>query len=95
MTKINQPALRELASLFGQINSRKLMQDLLVDILTPKELAEVVMRWQLIKMLAAGVPQRAIAKKLGISIAKITRGSRALQNEKGGFNQVLKRTLKN
>lgn len=64
---------------------------LLKDILTPQELDSVAERWQLIQMLDAGVPQREIAKKLGISISKITRGSRMMQYGSGGFDMFLKR----
>lgn len=67
---------------------------LLKDILTPQELDSVAERWQLIQMLAAGVPQREIAKKLGISISKITRGSRMLQYGSGGFGVFLDRVKK-
>lgn len=45
------------------------------DILTPTEFEEIVTRWQIIKQLTKGVPQRKIAIGLGVSIAKITRGS--------------------
>ncbi|MBI1812741.1 hypothetical protein HY285_01250 [Candidatus Peregrinibacteria bacterium] len=51
---------------------------LLKDILTPNELASVTERWQLVRELAKDTPQREIAKKLRISISKITRGPRML-----------------
>lgn len=59
------------------------------DILTPAEFEEIVTRWQIIKQLSKEVPQRKIAKNLGVSIAKITRGSRELRDKKGGFWKVL------
>jgi Trp operon repressor len=49
------------------------------------------MRWQIVKQLACGTPQREIAKNLHVSIATITRGSRELLNKKGGFQQVMKK----
>lgn len=48
-------------------------------ILTPKELKQLPARLQIVKMLKAKVPQRQIAKKLGVGIATITRGTRELQ----------------
>lgn len=66
------------------------MDGFMEDILTPKEFEEIVTRWQIIKQLAKGVPQRKIATNLSVSIAKITRGSRELRDEKGGFWQALK-----
>lgn len=62
---------------------------LLVDILTPQELESLAERWQLIQALATGMPQREIAEKLGLSISKITRGSRMLQFGEGGFQYFL------
>ncbi len=64
---------------------------LLRDILTPAELDSIVERWQLIQELEAGTPQREIAKKLNISISKITRGSRMMQYGEGGFGHFLKK----
>jgi len=81
---------QELMNLLVNIKSVKLMREFVEDILTPAEFEEVLTRWQIIKQLSKGVPQREIAKKLGVSIAKITRGSRELRDKKGGFNKILK-----
>ena len=62
------------------------------DIFTPTEFEEIVTRWQIVKQLSKSVPQREIARNLGVSIAKITRGSRELRDKKGGFWKVLKST---
>ena len=48
-------------------------------ILTPRELKQLPLRLQIVKMLKAKIPQRQIAKKLGVGIATITRGVRELQ----------------
>ena len=87
-------AYDELFELFCSIKTKKEAQDLLKDILTPQELDSVAERWQEIQLLAAGRPQREIAKKLGISISKITRGSRMLQYGTGGFAHFLKKLKK-
>lgn len=82
---------KELFQVIMGIRDAKLLEEFLSDLLTPQEYIEVVTRWQLVKQLHAGIPQRAIAKKLKISIAKITRGSRMLLNASGGFNKILKK----
>lgn len=87
---MNQKYKNELMRLLVNIKSPKLMDEFMEDILTPREFEEIVTRWQIIKLLSKGFPQREIAKKLGVSIAKITRGSRELRDETGGFNKVLK-----
>ena len=82
---------KELFALFASVNSEKEAEVLLSDILTPQELAQLAERWQLIQELHKGTPQREIAKNLGISISKITRGSRMLQYGSGGFAYFLKK----
>lgn len=84
---------RELCELFASIDSPKDADVLLKDILTPQELDSLTERWQLVQMLAKGVPQREIAEKLNISISKVTRGSRALQYGTGGFQTFLKKKI--
>lgn len=61
----------------------------LEDLLTPSEYIEIKKRWEIVKMLYAGVNQHQIAKDLQVGIATVTRGSRALRDSKGGFNVVL------
>ena len=85
---------RELYTLFASVSSEKEAQMLLVDILTPQELASLAERWQIIKRLEAGEPQRDIAETLGVSISKVTRGSRQLKFGTGGFVQFLKKLKK-
>ncbi len=68
-----------------------LLNDFLIDILSPAEYKEISVRWQIVKQLEKGIPQRQVAKNLGVSIATITRGSRELLDEKGGFKKVLKK----
>lgn len=88
---MNKKHLEELYQLFSKIRTKKEAKMLMKDILTPQELESLGERWQLIKLLAKEVPQREVSKKLGISIAKVSRGSRALKYGSGGFNLFLKR----
>lgn len=66
-----------------------LLDAFLEDILSPKEYAEIIKRWQIILKLHEGVDQRSIAEQLKVSISKVTRGSLELQDEAGGFAQIL------
>lgn len=86
--------LAELYKLFAAVETPAEAQKLLVDILTPQELASLAERWQLIQLLAKGKAQRDIADELNISISKITRGSRMLQQGSGGFAHFLKKLKK-
>ena len=67
----------------------KLLNEFLIDILTPGEYEEIMKRWEIVKMIHAGMPQHEIAKKLGVGVATVTRGSRALKNAKGAFSKIL------
>lgn len=69
----------------------KLFELFLKDLLTPRELREIGVRWQIIKRLAQGENQRVIAGDLKIGIATVTRGSRMLSNPSGGFNLMLEK----
>lgn len=61
------------------IKTKEEMEAFLVSILTPQELAELPKRLEIFKMLKAGIPQHEIAKKLGVGVATVTRGSHELQ----------------
>jgi TrpR family trp operon transcriptional repressor len=58
-------------------------------LLTPQEIAAVASRWALVKALHEKEPQREIAKKLGLSLCKITRGSRELKKADSAFLKML------
>lgn len=92
--RIPRAHLRDLYVLFSSVQSPVEAAKLLADLLTPRELASVAERWQLIRELAKGTPQRDIAKKLNVSISKITRGSRMLQYGGGGFEYFLRKAKK-
>ncbi len=54
------------------------MDAALQSLLTPAEYTEISKRLQIFKLLRAGVPHRKIAEQLGVGIATVSRGSRAL-----------------
>jgi len=81
--------IKELARIFAEIEDPKLMEEFLVCMLTPKEIDEISGRWKLVKMLDQGESQRTIARKLGMSLCKITRGSRELKKQGSAFKKVL------
>ncbi|MEX0584798.1 MAG: Trp family transcriptional regulator [Natronospirillum sp.] len=54
------------------------MHAVLESLLTPAEYAEISKRLQIFKMLRSGTPHRKIAETLGVGVATVSRGSRAL-----------------
>ncbi|MCX7028475.1 MAG: Trp family transcriptional regulator [Spirochaetes bacterium] len=71
-----------------------LIENFLYSLLTPSEADEMAKRWALVKELAEGIPQRRIAEDLGLSLCKITRGSRELKKEGSSFRILLGRLEK-
>ncbi len=71
--------VRDVAAVLADLNRKKDILIFLEALLTPPESARIGLRWRLVCMLSAGVPQRVIAERLGISLCKITRGSRELK----------------
>lgn len=66
-----------------------MMEDLMKCLLTRNELKEIAGRWQLVKLLEKGISQRKIAHELGMSLCKITRGSKELKKKNSAFKRVL------
>ena len=79
----------ELANVLTSIKDAEQMGKLLQDFLTPQELEDLILRWEIIKLLNTGMPQREIAKQLGVAIGTVSRGARELKYGHNGFVQLL------
>jgi TrpR family trp operon transcriptional repressor len=92
--RIDDPAVaenfRELAQLLAKAREGELIESFLRCLLTPAETADIAARWALVKALEQGIPQREIAKTLGLSLCKITRGSRELKKPDSAFERILR-----
>jgi TrpR family trp operon transcriptional repressor len=86
--------IRELCRVLSVTENAELLEDFISCLLTPSETADIASRWALVKSLRDGSTQREIAKNLGVSLCKITRGSRELKKPSSGFLRILK-TLDN
>ncbi len=83
--------VEENAGVLARTADPRLIREFLHSILTEREIAEISGRWELVKMLDQGVSQRTIARQLGMSLCKITRGSKELKKR----NSALKRMIDN
>lgn len=81
----------EIIQVFSDIHDPKTMKRLFEEIFTPAEIQDVALRWRLMKLLHKGVSQRRIAEKLGISLCKITRGSKILKKRQSVSKRILDR----
>ena len=82
-------SIQELADVLLAIKDRELMVRFLGEIMTPAEIETFALRWESVKLLHRGVPQREISKRLGISLCKITRGSRELKKASSAIRALL------
>jgi TrpR family trp operon transcriptional repressor len=77
--------MREISRVLARTDDEKIIESFLKSILTPSEIGEVSSRWELVKLLHEGMSQRKIAESLGLSLCKITRGSRELKKKNSPF----------
>ena len=81
--------LNEIARVLASVEDEKLIERFLKSLLTEKETFEVSSRWELVKLLREGKSQRNISDELGISLCKITRGSKELKKRSSAFKRML------
>jgi len=81
--------VKELSLTLSKVKDSALIEDFLRCLLTPGEIADVAGRWALVKELQQNKSQREIAKDLGISLCKITRGSRELKKPNSAFKRIM------
>ena len=80
---------KELLEVVSSIKSLDDLHQFFNDIFTPAELEDISLRWKLLKDLHRGMTQRKIAEKYGISLCKITRGSKILKNKESVMLRIL------
>ncbi|HOC28117.1 MAG TPA: Trp family transcriptional regulator [Treponemataceae bacterium] len=86
---VNEEAYAELCEALAIAADPELIGEFLVCLLTPKELAEVSSRWALVREISKGTTQREVARTMGLSLCKITRGARELKKENSPFKRMI------
>ena len=82
--------LKELSQALAACDDSELIEDFLRNgLLTDNETHEMASRWALVKLIREGMSQRKIAEKLGLSLCKITRGSKELKKDNSPFKRML------
>ncbi len=87
---LQQKSVEEICELLAYIKDPQLINDFFECLFTKAELKDFSNRWNLVKELEAGTTQREIAKKYGISLCNITRGSKEMKKENSAFKRMLK-----
>jgi TrpR family trp operon transcriptional repressor len=81
--------VNEIVDVLCQVDDRAVMKGLVGELFTPSELTDIALRWRLLQMLHQSVPQRQIASQLGVSLCKITRGSKVLKKRASVTRKLL------
>lgn len=92
MTDKNTTALMETIC---SIDSPALASHFFTDLCTPQELASLSQRWQVAKLLHAGMTTRAVSQKTGASTATISRVNRCMHYGTGYKTLLHHHTPKN
>lgn len=90
MSKQLCQARRELSAAFAKLDSPKDVERAFIDFLTESEQRDLYARWLIFKMLERGDRQRDISRRLGVSLCKITRGSRFLKSSRTVVRRMLR-----
>jgi TrpR family transcriptional regulator, trp operon repressor len=83
--------IKEIAAVLATTDDAEEIEGFLKSILTRNETDEISSRWELVKLLQEGMSQRKIADRLGLSLCKITRGSRELKKAHSPFRAMLEK----
>jgi TrpR family transcriptional regulator, trp operon repressor len=86
---LKQAAFKELCAALAKADDAELISKFLECLLTPTELEEVSTRWALVREIDMGTTQREIARKMGLSLCKITRGSKELKKANSPFKEMI------
>ena len=79
----------ELASALASLSDPNDVERFFEDVFTKAETRDIALRWRIFQLLDEGVTQRAIAERLGVSLCKITRGSRFLKDPESVVRKIL------
>lgn len=73
-----------------KLKDEKEVKKFLFELLTESEISDLSKRWQILKMLNLGFTQRQIAKELNVSLCKITRGAKVLNDKNSICSKIMK-----
>lgn len=89
LSKKHRVALWEMSMTLAHTDDAELIEEFFYSILTPSEQETVAARWELVKLIDQGYSQRKISEMLGLSLCKITRGSKELKKENSAFARMI------
>ena len=88
-TEEEKNAYEDIISILSSIDNKEDMAALLDDLLTDKEILDIIDRFLVLDDLYRGKSQRDIASNRRMSLCKITRGSKMLKKKDGYMRKLL------
>lgn len=82
-------SIEELSVLLSKM-TQKDINIFLHEILTDSEISDLSKRWRILKLLDGNFTQRDVAKELGVSLCKVTRGAKILKNSNAITRKMIK-----
>jgi TrpR family trp operon transcriptional repressor len=86
---VDPTPLNELAQALAQAEDPEMIKGFLESLLTENEVNDISSRWTLVRLIERGMSQRTISRELGLSLCKITRGSRELKKDDSPFANMI------
>lgn len=83
--------MEKIASVIYRLESEEEVAEFLCQILTPNEQRMISRRWELVRLLGEGLPQRDVAARLGMSLCNVTRGAKELKKPHSIFKRILEK----
>jgi len=86
---VDPTPLKELSRALAMENDPDTIREFLESLLTENEVTDISSRWTLVRLIEKGMSQRSISRELGLSLCKITRGSRELKKPESPFAHMI------
>ena len=83
----DKPDVKQLVHAFSLLDDEKDIQAFLTDICTPREICDLSQRLQVARYLDEGEPYVEVQARTGASSTTVSRVSKALNGEYGGYRQ--------
>lgn len=83
-------SIEELSLLLSDM-TKKEINAFLHEILTDSEIVDLSKRWRILKLLNKNFTQREVAKELGVSLCKVTRGAKILKKQNAVTKNMIRK----
>ena len=88
---LERPDDEQLVAAFSSLEGKQAVQAFLVDLCTPREICDFAQRLQVARYLDEGEPYVEVQARTGASSTTVSRVSKALNGDRGGYRDVLVR----